>query len=79
MTSPPTGTVTFLFTDLVGSTALWEQNPRLMEDALAWHDQVLRRAIDAHDGYVLPPLATGSPGCVHVRRSDKASRGRFDG
>jgi Adenylate and Guanylate cyclase catalytic domain len=38
----PTGTVTFLFTDIEGSTRLWEQHPEAMRLALARHD-VLRR------------------------------------
>ena len=38
----PSGTVTFLFTDIEGSTARWESNPGLMRDALARHDEVLR-------------------------------------
>ena len=46
----PTGTVTFLFTDLESSTRLWEQDPEAMRDALAHHDELLRRAVEAHDG-----------------------------
>jgi class 3 adenylate cyclase len=52
MTGPPTGTVTFLFTDIEGSTRLWERNPRAMQDALARHDELLRTTIEARDGYV---------------------------
>ena len=37
-TSLPTGTVTFLFTDIEGSTRLWEQHPEAMRAALARHD-----------------------------------------
>lgn len=59
MTNPPTGTVTFMFTDLEGSTALWEQNPKAMNEALAWHDHVLRRAIEAHGGYVFATAGDG--------------------
>jgi class 3 adenylate cyclase len=44
--SPPTGTVTFLFTDIEGSTKLWEQNAQAMQIALARHDEVLRSAIE---------------------------------
>jgi predicted ATPase/class 3 adenylate cyclase len=48
----PTGTVTFLFTDIEGSTRLWEQFPAEMKVALARHDALLRLAIRDHDGYV---------------------------
>src|SRR5262249_1417383 len=48
----PTGTVTFLFTDIVGSTQLWEQHRRAMLTALNRHDAILRQAIAAHGGTV---------------------------
>ena len=44
MSLPPTGTVTFLFTDIEGSTRLWEQHPDAMRPALARHDDLLRQA-----------------------------------
>ena len=50
MAELPTGTVTFLFTDLEGSTRLWEEHPDAMRDVLARHDEILRTAVDAHDG-----------------------------
>jgi class 3 adenylate cyclase len=50
--SPPTGTVTFLFTDIEGSTAMWERNPQAMQAAFARHDELLRRAIEERGGYV---------------------------
>jgi class 3 adenylate cyclase len=40
-TTLPTGTVTFLFTDIEGSTRLWEQHPEAMRQALARHDVLL--------------------------------------
>jgi predicted ATPase/class 3 adenylate cyclase len=49
---PPTGTVTFLFTDIEGSTKLWERYPDAMKAALARHDEILRAAIETHGGYV---------------------------
>jgi class 3 adenylate cyclase len=51
-TSLPTGTVTFLFTDIGGSTRLWEQHPEAMRHALAEHDALLRHAIEANGGAV---------------------------
>jgi class 3 adenylate cyclase len=50
--SPPTGTLTFLFTDIEGSTKLWERNPQAMQEALARHDELLRRSIEERGGYV---------------------------
>jgi class 3 adenylate cyclase len=50
--SRPTGTLTFLFTDIEGSSRLWEDNPPAMQAALARHDELLRRAIEEHGGYV---------------------------
>src|SRR5918996_2696275 len=52
MDGPPTGTVTFLFTDIEGSTKLWESNPKAMQTALARHDEILRGATEQHGGYV---------------------------
>src|SRR6478609_9448223 len=48
----PSGTVTFLFTDIEGSTRLWEQYPHDMGRALARHDALLRAAVQAHGGVV---------------------------
>lgn len=59
MPTPPTGTVTFFFTDIEGSTQLWESAPRSMRQALERHDRILRGALDANDGYV---FATGGDG-----------------
>ena len=44
--------MTFLFTDIEGSTQLWQQRQALPA-ALARHDALLRRAIEAHRGIVL--------------------------
>jgi class 3 adenylate cyclase len=51
-TSPPTGTLTFLFTDIEGSTKMWESHPQAMHGALSRHDVILRNAIEEHGGYV---------------------------
>jgi predicted ATPase/class 3 adenylate cyclase len=55
----PTGTVTFLFTDLEGSTRLWEEHPDEMRDALARHDGVLRQAVAAEGGRVVKGTGDG--------------------
>jgi predicted ATPase/DNA-binding SARP family transcriptional activator len=48
----PTGTVTFLFTDVEGSTRHWEEHPEAMGEALARHDTLLRQAIESEGGVV---------------------------
>ena len=42
MSDIPTGTVTFLFTDIEGSTKRWEEYPQQMQAALARHDTIYR-------------------------------------
>ena len=48
----PTGTVTFLFTDMEGSTRLWENYPEAMKNALARHNAILSGAIAGRNGLV---------------------------
>jgi predicted ATPase/class 3 adenylate cyclase len=48
----PAGTVTFLFTDLEGSTRLLEAHPHAYQDAVARHHALLRGAVEAHGGAV---------------------------
>jgi predicted ATPase/class 3 adenylate cyclase len=59
MSELPTGTVTFLFTDLEGSSRLWEQYPEEMQPALARHDAIVREAIESHHGYVVKTTGDG--------------------
>jgi class 3 adenylate cyclase len=56
---PPSGTVTFLLTDLEGSTRLWEQDPEAMKAAIARHDELLEEAIAAHRGFVFARMGDG--------------------
>ena len=55
----PSGTVTFLFTDIEGSTRRWESDPEAMRSALAVHDEVLRSAIEAHGGWLFKHTGDG--------------------
>jgi class 3 adenylate cyclase len=60
MTAPaPSGVVTFLFTDIEGSTRRWEADVDAMRAALLKHDEVLRTAIEAHDGFVFSHTGDG--------------------
>ena len=54
-----TGTVTFLFSDIEGSTALWEQDGGRMSQALAAHDLLARRAVESHHGVVVKMTGDG--------------------
>jgi predicted ATPase/class 3 adenylate cyclase len=74
--STPSGTVTFLFTDIEGSTRLWETAPEDMGPALVRHDAVVHAAVDAHDGFL---FATGGDGfAVAFARSGDAVRAAVD-
>ena len=55
----PSGVVTFLFTDVEGSTRRWENDADGMRKALAAHDEVLRAAIEAHDGFLFSHTGDG--------------------
>src|SRR5829696_4222525 len=57
--SSPSGTVTFLFTDLEGSTRLWEEQADAMTIALARHDEILRSAVEGHAGMVVKTTGDG--------------------
>lgn len=55
----PSGTVTFLFTDIEGSTRRWESDPEAMRSALATHDAVLATVIESHDGRLFKHTGDG--------------------
>lgn len=59
MTELPDGVVTFLFTDVEGSTRMWEESPDLMMQALGQHDQVIDDAVLQHDGHSVKPRGEG--------------------
>lgn len=68
--NPPTGTITFLFTDIEGSSRLWEQHPEAMRVALQRHDAILRAAMESHHGYVFKTV--GDAFCVAFDRASDA-------
>ncbi|OBI53891.1 adenylate/guanylate cyclase domain-containing protein [Mycobacterium sp. E787] len=55
----PSGVVTFLFTDVEGSTRRWEADAPAMRAALVVHDKVLRTAIEAYDGFLFSHTGDG--------------------
>ncbi|MCW5849426.1 MAG: tetratricopeptide repeat protein [Anaerolineae bacterium] len=76
MPDRPTGTVTFLFTDIEGSTKLWERYPDAMKVALARHDAILRQAIESHNGYVFKTV--GDAFCAAFTRATDALAAVFE-
>jgi len=59
MNALPSGTVTFLFTDIEGSTRLMQQHPEAMQAALVRHNALLQHAIGTHRGHVFQVLGDG--------------------
>jgi predicted ATPase len=57
--APPSGIVTFLFTDIEGSTRRWESDADAMRAELATHDDVLRTAIESHGGWLFKHTGDG--------------------
>jgi predicted ATPase/class 3 adenylate cyclase len=68
--SPPSGVLTFLFTDIEGSTRRWEADADAMRVALLAHDEILRSAIEEHGGFLFSHTGDGvvaafaSPRCA---------------
>ncbi len=65
MNNLPSGTVTFLFTDIEGSTKLAQQYPDFMPALLARHHAILNQAIDAHNGYVFQIVGDSFSAAFH--------------
>lgn len=57
--SLPSGTVTFLFTDIEGSTGLWEKFPEEMKTALAKHDSILKESVKSNNGQLIKTTGDG--------------------
>jgi predicted ATPase/class 3 adenylate cyclase len=59
MPAGPSGRVTFLFTDIEGSTRRWEADPEAMRAALARHDRLLRSTVEDHGGWLFKHTGDG--------------------
>jgi predicted ATPase/class 3 adenylate cyclase len=68
--SAPTGTVTFLFTDIEGSTTRWDRDVGAMESAVRRHDTLMRAALAAHAGFVFKTI--GDAFCAAFARPEDA-------
>jgi predicted ATPase/class 3 adenylate cyclase len=68
----PSGTVTFFFTDIEGSTERWESKRDAMKGAVARHDAIVRHAIESAGGYVFKTI--GDAFCASFRTAPEALR-----
>ena len=69
--SLPSGTVTFLFSDIEGSTQRWESDRAAMQDAVRLHDWLMRESIAAAQGYVFKTV--GDAFCAAFRMPESAA------
>jgi class 3 adenylate cyclase len=74
--SIPSGTITFVFTDIEGSTQRWDRDRAAMEAAVRRHDALVREAIAAHNGYVFKTI--GDAFCAAFARPEDAVAAMFD-
>ncbi len=74
---PPSGTVTFLLTDLEGSTRLWEQDPEAMKAAMVRHDELLEKSVAAHCGYVFSRMGDGMAAAFSTARDALSGAAEF--
>ncbi len=72
----PSGTVTFAFTDIEGSTQRWDRDRAAMELAVRRHDALMRAAIAAHGGYVFKTI--GDAFCAAFVRAEDAVAAMYD-
>lgn len=77
MPAPPTGTITFLFTDIEGSTARWEAHGGEMKAAVASHDALLREIFERHEGFVFKTV--GDAFCVAFPTAPNALESAIEG
>jgi class 3 adenylate cyclase len=66
--------VTFLFTDVEGSTRRWEKDADAMRAALAAHDEVLREAIEVQGGWLFKHTGDGVCAAFSSPRAAVATR-----
>src|SRR5215211_2810731 len=72
----PSGTVTFLFTDIEGSTKLAQEYPDAMPSLLARHNEILNQAIESHDGFVFQVV--GDSFCASFHHAGDALNAALD-
>ena len=73
----PSGTVTFLLTDLEGSTRMWEQDPVAMKTAMVRHDEILEKTVAAHRGQVFARMGDGMATAFATARDAVSAAAKF--
>ena len=68
----PSGTITYLFTDVEGSTPLWQQHPNEMKSVMARHDSLIMSTVEANGGTVVRPRGEGDSIFAVFRRASDA-------
>jgi DNA-binding SARP family transcriptional activator len=71
--APPTGVITFLMTDIEGSSSLWERDADLMAAALELHDDLIADTVIAHGGRLLKAKGEGDATLTVFRRASDAA------
>ena len=74
----PTGVVTFMLTDVVGSTRLWETAPAAMTDAISRHEELLRTAVEGNNGVLLKSRGEGDSTFSVFQRATDAVAAALD-
>ena len=74
--APPSGTVTFLFSDIEGSTQRWAAHRAAMQDAVRIHDRVMREAIATNRGHVFKTV--GDSFCAAFSQPESAALAALD-
>ena len=74
----PTGTLTFLLTDVESSTELWERHPDAMRIALARHDEIVDTCVDLHSGMVIRPRGEGDSRFAVFTQAEDGVRSAVD-
>src|SRR5437868_13693122 len=72
MSDLPSGTVTFLLTDIEGSTRLWEERPEAARAALPRHDRIFEAVVERHSGCVIRPRGEGDSRFAVFARATEA-------
>jgi predicted ATPase/DNA-binding SARP family transcriptional activator len=76
--SLPTGVVTFLLTDVVGSTRLWENAPAAMADAISRHEELLRTLVEGRNGVMIKSRGEGDSTFSVFQRATDAVAAALD-